>query len=78
MIKKFGISKTANVILVYQYNRIKEYQYTSRVISHLMCSLLYKLAFVSDFVTPLGKPIEKRESLDSRGWLGAPAQGEMK
>jgi len=72
-----AFSKTANVILVYQYISKLGYKDSSRVISHLWCSLLYKLAFVSDCVTPLGKPKEKRESLDSREWQRTPAGGDL-
>ena len=68
-------SKTANIILVYQYISKLGYQYISRVTSHFWCSLLYKLAFVSDCVTPLGRPIDKRESLDSSSGRETPAGG---
>jgi hypothetical protein len=77
MSTKFKISKTANVILVYQYIRIKVYQYMSRVISLILRSMLYRLKSVSGYATPLGKPIEKRESLDSREWQREPAGGEI-
>ena len=71
----YGISKTANVILVYQYIRIKVYQYMSRVISLILRSMHYRLKSVSGYATPLGKPIEKRESLDSESGRETPAGG---
>ena len=60
----FYTQKTANVILVYQYIRRLVDKHMSRVISQLSCSH-HRLTSVCDCVTPLGKPIEEGEPLDS-------------
>ena len=57
-------SKTANIILVYQYSRNVVEKQSSRVIS-LTGSLTQHALRVKDFVLSLGKPIEEVEPLDS-------------
>lgn len=55
--------KTANVILVYQYIRIKENKKSSRVIS--LTAQHHRQSSVKGFAPPLGKPSQGKELLDS-------------
>ena len=67
-------SKTANVILVYQYSRNVVDKASSSVIS-LIASLTRLTEFQSkDSVLPIGKPTEEVEPLDSWQWQKTPAK----
>lgn len=67
-------TKTANVILVYQYIRNAANKDMSRVISLITSLTQLTCIRFKDFVLPIGKPIEEVEPLDSWQWQRTPAE----